>query len=124
MIQPYLQYFEVLSDYARFRRHCFEGNYTMISSTLLTVNCLIEKDVNSKVKLELVFTNNYYQPLDVSIVYKVPQCFTIEKRTKIAKRFQLQSNIVHAFCLGAEEFPLEPCLISLKAKSADHQHIT
>jgi hypothetical protein len=53
------------------------------------------------VRIELTFTNNYHLPLEVATVYKVPQCFSIEKRSKIAKRFQLHSVIKHVFCLGA-----------------------
>lgn len=41
LIQPYLRCFEALPDYARFRRHCFESNTTIISSPLVTVNCLV-----------------------------------------------------------------------------------
>ena len=94
-----------------------------MTSPLITVNCLIEKEANSKIKIELTFTNNYHLPLEISIVYKVPQCFSIEKRTKIAKRFQLHSNLRHIFLLGAEEFPLEPCLVSLQAKCPDFEDV-
>lgn len=58
-------------------------------------------------------------PQEVEVIYKVPQCFSIEKKTKISKRFQLHSTLKHIFCLGVEEFPLQPCLLSVKTRSAD-----
>ena len=59
------------------------------------------------------------QPLEMGVVYKVPQCFSIEKRSKIAKRFVLKNMARHIFCLGAEQFPIQPCVMSVTSKIVD-----
>jgi len=51
VVQPYLQYFQSLIDFATFRRNCFENAYTLVASEELTVNCLATKEGNAKVNL-------------------------------------------------------------------------
>ena len=85
-----------------FRRNCFENNFAVVLGDQLAVNCVVNKEGNAKVRLEVSFTNQSSGVLEIGVVYKVPQCYSIEKRSKISKRFQLKNSIRHVFCLGVE----------------------
>lgn len=51
MAKPYFCHFETSVDFARFRRNCFESNFTLYTSAQLTVTCLLEKEPNSRIRL-------------------------------------------------------------------------
>lgn len=71
-------------------------------------------------RIRIAFLNQGL-PLQVQVVYKIPKCFAIHKNSQISKRFTLRNHTEHIFTLDVEEFPVEPCLVSLAVRREDGQ---
>lgn len=114
VMNPYSQNFDNVVNFARFRRNCLEDNFTLYASSFLMVSCVMIRESDSRVKIEIVYQNQSHTNLALESVYKVPKCFKIEKCSKINKRFTLYDQVQHIFILELTSFPLEACILNLK----------
>ena len=57
VLKPYSQHFDELGNFARFRRNCLEDNFTLYASSFLLVSCVIQRQSDSKVRVEILYEN-------------------------------------------------------------------
>ena len=65
VLKPYSQNFDEVHNFARFRRNCLEDNFTLYASAFLLVSCVVLRESDSKVKIEILFENQSHSNLIV-----------------------------------------------------------